>query len=514
MSRSILIGLAMATAGVAPGFPAPAAAQDAPAAAQDAPDGARKLIPAVGDLGAHDANRVFLRVSNRGGIGLSLSQPDLGNFPRGTADRYFFGAGLWIGGIGDVNDDGAPDSLVTTGYNPDFPGRIEWIEGAVGFNRDEPRFRVLDSDEPGDESFFPTEPVADEELFTMYGDRFSLPFGNDFSIPLGVEVRQRSFAFDEPGLDGTIFFQWDLLNISDQIRPRGYAIEGLTAGIVLDPDIGLGDTGDDTAAPLEIDGRRVLVVWDANFFATTFDGTPGFLAIVPLEDPDGVVVTQMESGGGQDVAGVQEVPQDDAAQYRAMVGAEPNEPTIRDPDFDLRALISWEGGDLPAGAVRREAAAVVFAPATGQPPATLVPSDGLSQDDPVLAALVEAVRSARSAYGQRLANLPALLDFPGAPRDPTEGVGNAVFQNYPNPFRDRTTVEYNVVEDTRVRIEVLDLRGSLVTALVDQPARPGRHTTSWDGMSASGIEVPPGIYVVRMTTDSGDETSVRALKRP
>lgn len=506
VSRSILIGLAVATVGLAPGAPVPAVAQDAP-------DGARKLVPAVGDLGAHAANRVFLRVSNRGGIGLSLSQPDLGNFPRGTANRYFFGAGLWIGGIGDVDDDGTPDSVVTTGYNPDLPARIEWIEGAVGFERDEPRFRVLDSDEPTDESFFPAEPVADHELFTMYGDRFSLVVGNDVTIPLGVEVRQRSFAFDEPGLDGTIFFQWDLLNISDRIRPRGYTIEGLTTGIALDPDIGL-DLDDDTAAPLEIDGRRVLVVWDADFFEGTFDGAPGFLAIVPLEDPGEVVVTQMENAEGQDVGGVQDVPQTDAAQYRVMIGAEPDEPTVRDPAFDLRALIAWAGDDLPSGAVRREAAAVVFAEASGEPPATLVPSDGLSQDDPVLAGLVEAVRSTRSAYQQRLAGLPALLDFPGAPRDPTEGMGNAVFQNYPNPFSDRTTVEYNVVEDSRVRIDILDVTGSLVTALVDRSTGPGRHATTWDGRSASGIEVPPGIYVIRMTTDSGDETSVRALKRP
>lgn len=503
VSRRILIALGLAAALLAAGL------------IPVEPARAQKLVPAVGDLGAHEANRVFLRVSNRGGIGLTVSDLDLGNFPRGTSDRYLFGAGLWIGGIGDVDDDGRPDSLVTTGYNPDQIGEIEWIEGAVGFNRDDARFRVLDSSEPADESFFPADPVADQELFTMYGDRFSLVFGNDVSIPLGIEVRQRSFAFDEPGLDGTIFFQWDLMNISGEIRARGYPVEGLTAGIALDPDIGVGDLVDDAAAPLEIDGRRVLVVWDSDFFASTFDGTPGFMAIVPLEDPDQVVVTQLESGNDtRDHVGVQDVPQEDAEQYRAMVGAEPRDPSVRDTGFDLRALVAWGRDDLPVGAVRREAAAVVFAEVAGDPPGTLEPSDGLSQEDPVLANLVEAVRSSRSAYEQRLANLPAILDFPGAPEDPTEGVGNAVFQNYPNPFRERTTVEYNVVEEGRVRIDVLDLSGSLVTTLVNGSTGRGRHTTSWDGVSASGIEVPAGIYVIRMTTDSGDETSVRALKRP
>lgn len=499
MSRRTLIAFAAAGLLTATVSPAPA----------------QKLLPAAGSLVAHDANRVFLRVSNRGGIGLSLSRADVGNFPRGTDNRYLFGAGVWVGGIGEVDDDATPDSLVTIGYNPDRIGEIEWIEGAIGFNRDDARFRVLDSTEPADESLFPAEPVADQELFTMYGDRFSVIGGARASIPLGVEVRQRSFAFDEPGLDGAIFFQWDLMNVSDRIRERGHEIEGLVTGIVLDPDIGAVD--DDAAAPLSIDGGEVLLVWDADFFESFFDGSPGFLAIVPLEEPDEVVVTQLESGGdSRDHAAVQDVPQTDAAQYRAMVGVEPNAPTVRRTGFDLRALVAWGRADLSIGDVHRAAAALVFAGASGAAPEPLEPTDfdRLTQDEPLLADLVAAVRSARVAYAERLASLPALLDFPGTPAEPTPGEGNRVLQNYPNPFRDRTTVEYNVAEAARIRIDVLDLTGSLVTTLVDGSTPPGRHTVSWSGVSATGIAVPAGIYVIRMTTNGGGETSVRALKRP
>ncbi|MDX1660918.1 MAG: FlgD immunoglobulin-like domain containing protein, partial [Gemmatimonadota bacterium] len=296
------------------------------------------------------------------------------------------------------------------------------------------------------------------------------------------------------------------------IRDAGYTIEGLTTGLVLDPDIGLVD--DDAAAPLVIDGAEILVVWDSDFFASSFDGTPGFLAIVPLGDPVPVVTTQLENGLPPDRVGVQDVPQEDAAQYRTMVGAAPNDPTIRPTGFDLRALIAWGRRDLPIGSVHRAAAAVVFAETGGSPPSTLEATDDLDPDDPVLANLVAAVRSARATYDQRLADLPPLLAFPGVPEAPTEGEGDRVFQNYPNPFHDQTTVEYNVVQGGRVRIDVLDVTGSLVRTLVDRSTPAGRHATAWDGTSSSGLDVPPGIYVIRMTIDGGGETSVRALKRP
>ena len=92
--------------------------------------GAQKLTMSVNSLIAHDANQAFLRVSNRGGFGLALSDADAGNFPNGTLNRYIFGAGLWIGGIGDVDSDGQPDQITTIGYNPSNLTDIEWIEGA------------------------------------------------------------------------------------------------------------------------------------------------------------------------------------------------------------------------------------------------------------------------------------------------------------------------------------------------------------------------------------------------
>jgi hypothetical protein len=483
-----------------------------------APVAGQKLQPAANSLIAHDVNRAFLRVSNRGGFGLALQAGDAGNFPRGTLNRFLFGSGFWIGGIGDVDADGQPDSIVTVGYNPSEPREIEWVEGAVGgFDRDDPRFRVLDSTNPEDQDQFPATPVADQELFAVYDDRVSVVTGTVPSIPIGVEVRQRSFAFDEPGLDGAVVFQWDLLNISDLIRSTGYTIRELWSGIVLDPDIavaGLGSVIDDTAAPLDVDGQPVLLVWDSDFGEPGFEGAPGFLAIVPLVNPGGrTTITQLASSA---VPGVLPVPLGDGTRYATMAAVPPRTPTVAEPGFDLRALVAWGTVDLPEGAVHRTAAAFVWAAPSGTPPALLSPLDpGLDQDLPLLADLVDAVRAVRAAYEERLAGLPALLDFPGEPPPPSGGgeASGALRQNFPNPFRDATTIRYEVEDGGDVEIVVYDLQGREVERLVDGFREPGEYTVEWDGRSAADREVAAGIYVVRMSTSGGTST-IRVLRVP
>lgn len=484
-----------------------------------APLPAQKLLPAANSLVAHDENRIFLRVSNRGGYGLALQAPDLGNFPRGSPNQYLFGSGLWVGGIGDVDADGQPDSIVTVGFNPQTLSEIEWVEGAIGgFDRNDPRFRVLDSTEPEDQDIFPADPVADQELFAVFDDRVSVITGSIPSIPIGVEVRQRSFAFDEPGLDTTVIFQWDLLNISDRIRATGYTIRELWTGIVLDPDIAVGGSSllvrDDTAAPLAVDGEEVLLIWDSDFSEPGFDGRPGFLAVVPLENPGGLTtITQL---AGTPVPGVLPVPVRDETRYATMAALAPRTPTIVEPGFDLRALVAWGTIDLAEGAVHRTAAAFVWAEATGEVPATLSPLDpALAEDLPLLADLVTAVRAVRSAYAERLADLPALLDFPGElpPPPPGGGAAGTLEQNFPNPFRDRTTIRYQVTEPGRVEVVVYDLQGREVEFLVEGNRDPGAFAVEWDGLSSTSRDVPPGVYIVRMSTAGGTST-IRVLKAP
>jgi hypothetical protein len=88
-------------------------------------------------------------------------------------------------------------------------------------------------------------------------------------------------------------------------------------------------------------------------------------------------------------------------------------------------------------------------------------------------------------------------------------------QNFPNPFGAAATcVWFDLAVDGAVELQILDLRGRLVRALVPAPGVPGsleagrygRGATggptcdplfTWDGTAADGAAVPPGVYLVR-----------------
>ena len=156
--------------------------------------------------------------------------------------------------------------------------------------------------------------------------------------------------------------------------------------------------------------------------------------------------------------------------------------------------------------------AFVWAEAVGEVPEVLVPSSPeLTADAPFLVDLVAAVRAVREAYDERLADLPALLDFPAEPQEPGPGDRNVVLQNYPNPFTDETTIEYSIAEEGDVTLEVFDALGQPVFTLAAGNRTPATYTVAWNGRSTNGREVPSGVYVIRLTTPQGT-SSVRALK--
>ncbi|GEM_PF-1464181 len=96
-------------------------------------------------------------------------------------------------------------------------------------------------------------------------------------------------------------------------------------------------------------------------------------------------------------------------------------------------------------------------------------------------------------------------------------------QNFPNPFKDSTVVEYGIpyVEPNNpapwIRIVVLDRFNELQATLVDNPNHPAgsNFRVTWDALGANGFTVPTGVYYIeleqlRFPAGSGD---VAVLKR-
>ncbi|NQT27723.1 T9SS type A sorting domain-containing protein, partial [candidate division KSB1 bacterium] len=70
-------------------------------------------------------------------------------------------------------------------------------------------------------------------------------------------------------------------------------------------------------------------------------------------------------------------------------------------------------------------------------------------------------------------------------------------QNYPNPFNPVTTIDYEVPNESHVRISIYNLMGQLVTTLVNEQQDAGTHTAHWNAENATS-----GVYFLEMTSDS------------
>ena len=83
-----------------------------------------------------------------------------------------------------------------------------------------------------------------------------------------------------------------------------------------------------------------------------------------------------------------------------------------------------------------------------------------------------------------------------APPAVTRLLGNA-----PNPFNPETAVSYSLAESAQVSLEVFDVRGRLVTTLVNTEQTAGEHSALWQGRNAAGESVGSGVYFCRLRVD-------------
>ena len=65
--------------------------------------------------------------------------------------------------------------------------------------------------------------------------------------------------------------------------------------------------------------------------------------------------------------------------------------------------------------------------------------------------------------------------------------------NYPNPFNPSTTIRFAVPKESKVRLEIFDLRGQSQKLIADENLSPGTYTCVWDARNAAS-----GVYVCRM----------------
>ncbi|MEX0685303.1 MAG: T9SS type A sorting domain-containing protein [Balneolales bacterium] len=92
--------------------------------------------------------------------------------------------------------------------------------------------------------------------------------------------------------------------------------------------------------------------------------------------------------------------------------------------------------------------------------------------------------------------------------DPPYAESFELEQNFPNPFNPTTTIQYNLVEDVRVNLEVYDILGRKVSTLVDEEQSVGSYRAVFDGAGMAS-----GIYLYRLQAGDFTETGKMTLTK-
>ena len=91
----------------------------------------------------------------------------------------------------------------------------------------------------------------------------------------------------------------------------------------------------------------------------------------------------------------------------------------------------------------------------------------------------------------------------------TPSIALALDPNTPNPFRSITRIPFTLAADSHVTIRVYDVRGALVTTLLDGPLTQGSHDVNWEGVDVNGRRVASGAYFYTLT--AGKDTQSRKM---
>ncbi|MCK4585370.1 T9SS type A sorting domain-containing protein [candidate division WOR-3 bacterium] len=81
-----------------------------------------------------------------------------------------------------------------------------------------------------------------------------------------------------------------------------------------------------------------------------------------------------------------------------------------------------------------------------------------------------------------------------------------LYQNYPNPAREKTMIRFTVPNNTNISLNIYDISGRLVKTLANGIPGAGSYFVVWDGKNEEGKEVPGGVYLYTMRAGAYKET--------
>jgi len=81
-------------------------------------------------------------------------------------------------------------------------------------------------------------------------------------------------------------------------------------------------------------------------------------------------------------------------------------------------------------------------------------------------------------------------------------------QNYPNPFKEKTTIKYCVPDKTLIKLNVLDADMKIIKELENEVREPGTYEVEFDG-----AEVASGVFLYQLKVGSFIDTKKMMLMK-
>ncbi|MEO0019723.1 MAG: T9SS type A sorting domain-containing protein [candidate division WOR-3 bacterium] len=102
--------------------------------------------------------------------------------------------------------------------------------------------------------------------------------------------------------------------------------------------------------------------------------------------------------------------------------------------------------------------------------------------------------------------------LPGIEEVSTHSLSPVVFnlaQNLPNPFANRTVIQYSLPKETEVCLKVYNSTGRVVTTLVQGKQQAGIYNVVWNVRNVPKEQLPAGTYFYRLK--AGEFTAIRKM---
>jgi serine protease AprX len=89
-----------------------------------------------------------------------------------------------------------------------------------------------------------------------------------------------------------------------------------------------------------------------------------------------------------------------------------------------------------------------------------------------------------------------------------EESGVSSVNNYPNPFRSSTSINFRLAKAGFVSLNVYDLTGRKIQTLIQEKRNAGQHNVKF-----SGNNLPTGTYIYRLHADGFSKTGRMILEK-